>query len=120
MKAPLFLIAALMGTAAIAQTAPDPNAPASTPPTSATTPTAPTAAPPAAGMDATAPTAPAASSMDATAPAPTAPPTTSDTSLGVANNAQTATDTSNYPVCSRSVTDKCVQRGAAHKARRHH
>jgi hypothetical protein len=58
--------------------------------------------------------------MDATAPAPTAPPATSDSTLGVANNAQTATDTSNYPVCSRSVTDKCIQRGAAHKAHRHH
>jgi len=112
------MIAALIGSAAVAQTAPDANAPANTPPSASTTTPA---APPASGMDATAtaPTAPAAS-MDATAPAPTAPPATSGSSLGVANNAQTATDTSNYPVCSRSVTDKCVQRGAAHKARRHH
>jgi len=94
MKAPLLIIAALMGTAAVAQTTPDANAPASTP---------------------------AAASMDATTTAPMAPPATSDMSSGMANNAQAVTtDTSNYPVCSRSVTDKCVQRGAAHKAHRHH
>jgi len=95
MKAPLLMIAALMGTAAVAQTAPDANAPASTP---------------------------AASSTDAAATAPTTPPASMDTSSGMANNAQAVpTDTSNYPVCSRSVTDKCVQRGAVHKAhRRHH
>jgi len=115
MKAPLLMIAALMGTAAIAQTTPDANAPASTPPAASTDATAPVA--PATSMDATAPVAPAAS---VSTTAPTAPPATSDGTLGVANNAQTATDTSNYPVCSRSVTDKCVQRGAAHKARRHH
>ena len=116
MKAPLLMIAALMGTAAIAQTTPDANAPAGTPPAASTGAAVAPPAAPAASMDATA-TAPAASMSTM---APTAPPATSDGSLGVANNAQTATDTSNYPVCSRSVTDKCVQRGAAHKARRHH
>ena len=30
------------------------------------------------------------------------------------------TDTSNYPACSRTVTDKCVQRGAHHRAHPHH
>jgi len=39
----------------------------------------------------------------------------------MSSNAQavTDTDTSNYPVCSRTVHDKCVQRGAAHRTRRH-
>ena len=50
---------------------------------------------------------------------PSAAPAMSDTSTGMASNAQAVpTDTSNYPVCSRTVTDKCVQRGAAHKAHR--
>jgi hypothetical protein len=48
-------------------------------------------------------------SADATASAPAA----SDSST-----AASAVDTSNYPVCSRTVTDKCVQRGARHKAHR--
>jgi hypothetical protein len=43
---------------------------------------------------------------------------------GMAGNAQSvpdaSVDTSNYPMCSRTVTDKCVQRGAWHKAHPHH
>ena len=97
MKATLLIAAALLGTAAVAQTTPDANAPASTP---------------------------AAASTDAaTAPAttPSTAPAMSDTSSGMASNAQAVpTDTSNYPVCSRTVTDKCVQRGAWHKAHPHH
>lgn len=82
MKASLVMIAALIGTAAVAQTTPDANAPATTP---------------------------SATSSDASAA-----PATAD--AGAAG----AVDTSNYPTCSRTVTDKCVQRGAVHKARRHH
>jgi hypothetical protein len=43
------------------------------------------------------------------------------TGMSTSSNAQAVTDTdiSNYPVCSRTVHDKCIQRGAAHKARRH-
>ena len=101
MKAPFLMIAALLGSAAVAQTAPDANAPASTP----------AASTPAASTDAAA---------AATMAAPTAPPATTDATPGMASNAQVATtDTSNYPVCSRTVTDKCVQRGAAHKTHRH-
>ena len=52
---------------------------------------------------------------------PSAAPAMSDTSSSMASNAQAVpTDTSNYPVCSRTVTDKCVQRGAWHKAHPHH
>ena len=94
MKATLLIAASLLATAAVAQTTPDANAPASTP---------------------------AAASTDATAPAPSSAPGMNDTSSGMASNAQAvATDTSNYPVCSRTVTDKCVQRGAWHKAHPHH
>ncbi|QJU60580.1 hypothetical protein HL653_10250 [Sphingomonas sp. AP4-R1] len=77
--------------AAIAQTAPaDPAAPAA--PADATMPAAP--------ADATAPAAPAATDPGMSSPAPSA------------MSATTATppDTSSYPTCSRSVTDKCVQK----------
>ncbi len=87
MKATLLIAAALLGTAAVAQTTP------------------------------TAPASDAPASADQTNPSGTA--ATGDTSM--ASNAQAVpTDTSNYPVCSRSVTDKCVQRGAWHKAHPRH
>ena len=92
MKASLLMIAALMGTAAVAQTTPDAAAPAP------------------AATDATAPVTTDASA----APAPAAMPATTD-----AGAATAAADTSNYPVCSRTVTDKCVQRGAWHKGHKH-
>lgn len=81
MKAPLLIAALLLGTAAVAQTAPTGDA----------------------------------NTVPATSPDPAAAPAMSATS----SNAQ-AIDTSNYPVCSRTVTDKCVQRGAVHKAHRNH
>jgi hypothetical protein len=51
------------------------------------------------------------------------------TDMNAATSATTgasAMDTANYPLCSRSVQDKCIQRGAAHKtaykarSHRHH
>jgi hypothetical protein len=90
MKATLLIAAALLGTAAVAQTTPAGTDDANTMP--------------AAGLPSTA-------------------PAMSDGST--ATNAQAVTaDTSNYPACSRTVTDKCVQRGAwhnsMHKAHPHH
>jgi hypothetical protein len=96
MKTKLILLASFaIGTAAFAQeTAP--------------------VAPPAPATEA----APAVTATDAATPAPT----TTDTSATVDAAASAAapapaTDTSNYPVCSRSVTDKCVQAHERHRAR---
>ena len=100
MKATLLIAAALLGTAAVAQTMPDTNAP-----------TGDTNAVPATGLP----------NSDMSSTAPSTAPAMNDTSTGVASNAQAVTtDTSNYPACSRTVTDKCVQRGAHHRAHPHH
>jgi hypothetical protein len=102
MKTKLILLASFaIGTAAFAQD----TAPVAPPaPASATAP---------AGPETTAP-----APSEAAAPAPT----TTDTSATVADTtapvaALEATDTANYPVCSRSVTDKCVQSHERHRAR---
>ncbi len=98
MKTKLILLASFaIGTAAIAQD------------------TAPVAPPPPSTMPAT---------PDATAPATAATPapTTDNTSATVdttaaAPAAPAAVDTSNYPACSASVTDKCVQHGRSRHPR---
>jgi hypothetical protein len=101
MKATLLIITALLGTAAVAQTtAPDPNAPPAA--------TDPNAAPAATDPNA----APATTDMNAA-------PATTGAGMSDSSTASSSVDTSNYPTCSRSVTDKCVQRGAVRKARRH-
>ena len=104
MKKSLILLASLaIGTTAIAQdmpagapmqgSPPMTNAPApATPPTGTDSPPPPAASAPAPGDNGMAPPA-----AGAPAPAPTASPAT--------------TDTSSYPHCSRTVTDKCVQGG---------
>jgi hypothetical protein len=97
MKTKLILLASFaIGTAAFAQE------------------TAPVAPAPAAEA------APAVTATDAATPAPTTTDTsaTVDTTAAVTAPAE-ATDTSNYPVCSRSVTDKCVQAHERHRARPH-
>jgi hypothetical protein len=100
MKATLLIAAALLGTAAVAQTTPATTNPAGTDANTL----------PATGL-------PADNNTPSIAPA-----MSSDTSSGMATNAQAVppTDTSNYPVCSRTVRDKCIQRGAVHKAHPHH
>lgn len=103
MKTKLILLASFaLGTGAIAQD----TAPVA-PPAPATMPATP---------DATAPM-PAAASTDAT-PAPTSDNTsaTVDTTAA-APAAPAAVDTSNYPPCSASVTDKCVQHGRSRHPR---
>ncbi len=96
MKKSLMIVAATLSfgsAAAIAQTMPqDATPPPPAAPTDATAPMAP-AAPPAAdpGMSSPAPTASDPSAMQAATPTPPA-------------------DTSSYPTCSRTVTDKCVQK----------
>jgi len=107
MKAPLLIAAALIGTAGIAQTQ------TTTPDASATTSTTTTDAA-AAATPAPTDTAPVATSS-AGSPA-SVPPGTTD--MSASGTAMASADTSNYPPCSRTVTDKCVQRGAAHKAHR--
>jgi hypothetical protein len=111
-----YLIAAslIVGTAAWAQTTPTPSAamPQST--------TNPAAAPVStANPDATTPGAmPSDQSGDMNGM------NNMNSTPGMAGNAQSVSDasvdTSNYPMCSRTVTDKCVQRGAWHKAHPHH
>ena len=95
----LILVPLAMGTAAIAQDAPQ------TPP-GAETPAGPESSPPPLASDAPAPPvddapAPSASSADTTAAAAPA-------------------DTANYPACSRSVHDKCVQAQAGRRHMAHH
>jgi hypothetical protein len=101
-----FLIAAslIIGTAAIAQDA----TPAPAPATDMNAAPAPAPAP-APATDPAAPAAPA----DAAAPMTNASPPASTVAP------EAPADTSNYPACSRTVHDRCVQRGAAHKARPH-
>jgi hypothetical protein len=125
MKIILFASALALSTAAIAQDTTAPAAPAATP--DATQPATPPATP-----DASAPAA--APAPDASAPAaapdasamPAAPAAGGDTgnASGAQQQAQ-STDDSNLPACSKSVTDKCVQKGgsghhAAHKGAMHH
>lgn len=90
MKATFLIAASLIAGAAIAQTTPD----TTTAPAAAPAPTDSTAAPAPAPMDSTA--APAAAPM--TNPSPPA-----------STVAPPAPDTSNYPPCSASVHDRCVQ-----------
>jgi hypothetical protein len=104
MKTRLILLASIaMGSAAFAQEAVPvaPPAPATQMPT---TPAGPEASAP--GVTATDAAAPTTTNTSATVPDTTAP---------VAASAEAA-DTSSYPVCSRSVTDKCVQSHPRHRA----
>jgi len=69
--------------------------------------------------DATAPaTAPDSTAPDTTAPDSTAPAAT--TSAPTSTDTATAPEasTKNYPPCSRTVTDNCMQGGGRHHARR--
>lgn len=95
----MFLAAALMiGGSALAQT-PDANTPmGSMGATSPTAPATPDAAPP--------PTDGGASTTPTTA---TDPGMSAPASSGMSSSSPGA---ENYPVCSRTVTDRCVQRGA--------
>ncbi len=94
MKATFLIAASLIATAAIAQD---------------TTP-----APAPAPMDMSAAPAPAPAPMDATAPAPM-----TNASPPASTVAPSAPDTSNYPPCSRTVHDRCVQtHEMARKSRR--
>ena len=120
MKKPIMIFASLaLGTMAFAQdAAPGGSAPTPATPPMSSAPSSDTAAPTDAGTPAPAPAAPDASAPAATdASAPTPP---SDSSTAAAPSAgASATDTSNYPRCSRGVTDKCVQGGTAKKAVHH-
>ncbi len=113
MKTSLLVLASLaLGTAAIAQDASAPQTPpAATPMPDATAPAAPATTAPDASM-------PAATNSAAPAPDASAMPAPATTSTPDAMATASATDTSNYPTCSRSVTDKCVQRGAVHRSHR--
>lgn len=111
MKMMLFASALALSTAAIAQdTTPAPT----TPPADQSAPAAPAeAAPPATPAEAAPPAAPAEAAAPAPAAGSSVPPATAA--------AAAATDDSNLPVCSRSVTDKCVQKGASsHHVTKHH
>ncbi|NIJ06940.1 hypothetical protein FHS31_000522 [Sphingomonas vulcanisoli] len=112
MKKTLLMLASLaIGTAAIGQTTPMQSAPATTNTPASTPDMAPQTTPPATDT-ATPPAAPAAPAPDASAmPAPA----TTSTPDASAMAAPAPADTSNYPVCSRTVTDKCVQKGATKK-----
>ena len=124
MKTPMLMLAALsLGTAAIAQmpagsaqpAAPDGATPAPpmTPDASAPATTSPATPTQAAPMDPAAPSAPMT---------PAAPDAAASMPMGAgAGGAPMASnDTSSYPPCSRTVKDKCINRGAStHKAMRH-
>ena len=66
----------------------------------------------------TTPNASATSAAPGTGAMTSADATASASAASDSSTAASAVDTSNYPVCSRTVTDKCVQRGAPHKAHR--
>jgi len=111
-----YLIAAslIVGTAAWAQTTPTPSAAMPQNTTNPATAPATTANPDAM----TSGTMPSDQNSDMTG-------TGMNATSGMAGNAQsvpdaTTADMSNYPRCSRTVTDKCVQRGAWRKAHPHH
>lgn len=90
----------------------DPNAPSATMPDSTTPPTGDMSAqPPAGGMGTT---PPPSGDMGAT------PPPAGDAGMGQQTASAMPTDTSNYPKCSRSVTDKCVQAGGSGRGMAHH
>ena len=122
MKIILFASALALSTAAIAQDTTAPATPPATP--DATQPAMPPATPdasaPAAAPDASAPAAaPDASAM------PAAPAAGDAGNASGAQQQAQSTDDSNLPACSKSVTDKCVQKGgsghhAAHKGAMHH
>ena len=129
MNKSLLMIASLaLGTAAVAQDQPA-GAPTQGSPPAANTPAGPESQTPApSGNDPAA--APAGQPSDVTSPSPgAANPMAGGASGGNMSQAQqsaSSTDTSAYPKCSRSVTDKCVSaggsgRGGMHKrgARRH-
>jgi uncharacterized protein involved in copper resistance len=103
MKKTLLILAGLtLGTAAIAQTVPTDSAdPAASAP--ATAPADTTLPDPAAGTQTTSPPAPDA--------AMTTQSGSSMSTTGSSMQTPTATDTSNYPRCSRGMKDKCMQRG---------
>lgn len=92
----VLLASAALGTAAFAQTTTTPDS-AATPPMATPAPT---------GTGDTAP-AVAPAPTDTSANASAAVPPMSNPSAGVATTAQ-----ADYPVCSRTVTDKCTQRGS--------
>lgn len=106
MNKSLFIIASMaLGTTAIAQDMPPAGAPMQgSPPYTNTpapaSPSTPDSATPAPGGTMT---------PDGSAPPPMSSPTPADSSMATAVPA----DTSSYPKCSRTVTDKCVQTGGA-------
>jgi len=71
--------------------------------------------------DATAPaTAPDSTAPDTTAPTPDSTAPAATTSAPTSTDTATAPEasTKNYPPCSRTVTDNCMQGGGRHHARR--
>ena len=109
MKILLFASALALGSAAIAQDMTPPPAP----PADQMAP-APTTPP-----DATPPAAPAAAPADTATPMPPAPASDKG-AMPEAQSQASSTDDSNLPACSRTVTDKCVQKGGAgHHAMKH-
>jgi hypothetical protein len=122
MKIILFASALALSTAAIAQDTTAPATPPATP--DATMPATPPATPDA-SMPPAAPATPDAAAPAAApdASAPAAMPATGDTgNMTGAQSQASSTDDSNLPACSKSVTDKCVQKGGkgmAHKKAMH-
>ena len=129
MRTILLASALALGSAAYAQdttpapTMPPPSAtmpatPDAAAPPAATMPATPdAAAPPAAAPDGAAPMTPSTPDQGAPPPAAAAP---ADTPTPPAP-AAAATDDSNLPTCSRTVTDKCVQKaGSGHHMTKHH
>lgn len=109
MKALFLATALMMGGAAIAQ---DTTMPPAAPATGAMPAT------PAAPADAAMPPADASTAMP---PATTAtdPSASGAMSSSTGMSATPSAGSDNYPVCSKTVTDRCVQKGAAMKMRKH-
>ncbi|SDC47096.1 hypothetical protein SAMN05444678_103139 [Sphingomonas sp. YR710] len=95
MKYILIAAALIVGTPALAQDTP--SGPQSTPP----------AAAPTMGSD-----------MPATPASPTPPAATAPAANAAPAFSPTPVDSASLPKCSRTVTDKCIQSGAAHKRKK--
>lgn len=108
-----------LASAAVAQ---DATSPAAQQPSNGQTP-GDTSGAPASSMGDSSTPAPATPDASAPAPAPAdasapAPADASATPAPADASGAPAASTTDYPACSKSVTDKCVEKGGAHKAKK--